>query len=166
MNRKLCVLLLTLASALALGACARKPGPPPDLTGYWRQPGENEWYHVAYITDDIINVYWYETTEGEVELFWHGTFVPPEDDREPYVFTSENLNSEEFLNSSYKFRRARRERTMSFTYRDGKLNYIVMSGHLKLNFGLEKVDLSEAVDTSGIRIAEGTMGDKPTEETP
>ncbi|MBQ6207828.1 MAG: hypothetical protein IJK52_12205, partial [Oscillospiraceae bacterium] len=93
MKPRYALLILTLALALSLTACGeRDPGPPPDLRGQWRQvfDEEPEYYHLARITDDYIEIYYYYTADGSTNLYWYGSFTPPEDGAEPYVWESEN----------------------------------------------------------------------------
>jgi predicted small lipoprotein YifL len=141
MNRRPLALLLALLTVCSLTACARKaPPPPPDLTGEWRQPTEEEWYHVATITEDTIEVWWYLPAYDRRDLYWSGTFTPPADGTEPYEWTSVNRYTEEQLDAHYRFHRASREETKVFTYQDGKISYNVTAGHLRLGYALERAE--------------------------
>jgi len=140
MNRHLAALFLALAVAFTLAACGEKePPPPPDLTGNWSQPGDAEWYHIAEIEGDTITVWWYLPAEDLRELYWKGTFEAPQTGEEPYSWTSSNLMSMEEL-SKYIHRRTSREETKTFTYKKGKLSYIVTAGHLRMTVTMEKVE--------------------------
>lgn len=137
--KKLSVLFLAAVTVLMFAACSdRDPGLPPDLTGGWIQPSENEWFQIATITDDTIEIWWYLPAEDEADLYWSGSFVPPEDGKEPYVWISNNNYTEAQLNKSYKYNRASREETKEFSYKDGVISYNVTSGHLRLGFTLER----------------------------
>ena len=139
--KKLTALFLAAAMLFSLAACAEKdPGPPPDLTGGWIQPSENEWFHIATITDDTIEIWWFLPSENDADLYWSGSFTPPVDGKEPYVWTSSNNYTEAELSKSYKYNRASREETKEFTYKDGVISYNVTSGHLRLGFSLERAD--------------------------
>ena len=141
MAKKLIALLLAAASVLALTACAKEDtATPPDLVGAWIQPSEGEWFHIATITDDTIEIWWYLPSEDKRDLYWSGTFTAPTDGKEPYVFLSENKYTEDELNASFYYNRTSREETKEFTYKDGKLSYNVTSGHLRLGYSLEKVE--------------------------
>lgn len=141
MSKKALALLLAVAMACALTACARRePGPPPDLTGDWIQPGDNDWCHIAAITEDTIKIWWYIPARSMYDLYWSGSFTPPEDDKEPYSWVSVNDFSADTLNSSARFNRATREEEKTFTYKDGKISYIVTSGHLQMGYVLERIE--------------------------
>lgn len=130
---------------LALGAAAiyaftlprPEPEPLPDLTGHWVQAGvteETPWYFYADITDDLIEIYWYLPEDDESALYWSGTFTPPSDsDREPYSWESVND-----LAKSKSSPRGSREETKKFTYKNGKIAFIVTAGHMQMGFSLEK----------------------------
>ncbi len=140
MAKKLIALLLAALTALALAACGKKepPPPPPDLTGDWVQPSEDEWYHIATVSDDKIEIWWYLPASDRRDLYWSGTFTPPQDGKEPYEWVSVNNYTEEELNSTYHFHRTSREESKTFTYKDGKISYNVTAGHLRLGYSLER----------------------------
>ncbi len=141
MSKRLGVVLLALATVCALAACKESPPPPaPDLSGDWRQTSDNQWYHVAEITDDKIEIWWYLPSYDRLDLYWSGSFTPPADGTEPYEWISTNHYTEEQLDASYKLHRASREETKRFVYQDGKIIYNVTSGHLRLGFALERVE--------------------------
>lgn len=144
MKKKHAALLLCLTAALALSACSSGSSTPPDLTGHWVQPSENDWYHIATITEDKIQIWWYLPAEDNAQLYWSGSFTPPTDGSEPYVWKSTNDFSEEYLDLLFKYRRTSREPTKEFAYKDGKIVYTVKSGHLMISFALER---SEGPDT-------------------
>ncbi len=147
MKKRAFALLLAAAAVFALVSCARRqPGPPPDLTGGWIQPGENEWCHIARITEDRIDIWWYIPARSIYDLYWSGSFTPPTDDQEPYTWESVNAYTPEALNLSPRYNRTSREETKSFTYQDGKIGYIVTAGHLQMGYVLERLETSE---TSG-----------------
>ena len=141
------VALIAVAMALLAATIAivhsRRPDPAllpaPDLTGDWKQPGDSEWYHIATIEGDTIEVWYYLPSEDLRELYWSGTFVPPENGAEPYQWESHNHYTEEDLGIRHEYRRTSREPVKTFTYREGRLTYIVTAGHLQMTFGLEKL---------------------------
>lgn len=144
MKTKLLILPLALTVLLALAACREKtPSPPPDLTGDWVQESEDEWYHIATITDDKIEIWWYLPAYHKRNLYWSGTFTPPADGTEPYVWQSTNNYTKEELDSAYSYHRASREETKEFTYKNGVLSYNVTAGHLRLGYSLKKADGAE-----------------------
>ncbi len=141
MKKRVFALLLAAAAVFALASCAhRKPGPPPDLTGAWIQPGENEWCHIARITEDQIDIWWYIPARSIYNLYWSGSFTPPTDDSEPYTWQSTNAYTPEALDLSPRYNRTSREEVKSFTYQDGKIGYIVTAGHLQMSYALERMD--------------------------
>ncbi len=142
MRKRLALALLVLGAVCALAACGgRKPaGPPPDLTGEWIQPSGGDWYHVATITDDKLEIWWFLPAYGIRNLYWSGTFTPPADDKEPYAWESSNNYTVAQLEASYANRRASREPVKTFTYEDGKITYIVTAGHLQMTYSLIRVE--------------------------
>ena len=140
MIKKWIVLFLAVAALALVGCANRDPGPPPDLTGGWIQPTENEWFHIANITDDTIEIWWFLPSESKADLYWSGTFTPPTDGKEPYVWISANRYTDEELGENYYYNRTSREETKEFTYTDGKISYNVTSGHLRLGYTLERAD--------------------------
>ena len=134
------VLLLFLC--LTLTACREtEPTPPPDLRGEWQQvfgeDGEPEYYHLARITKDYIEIYYYYTADGSTNLYWYGSFVPPEDGKEPYTWTSENKLPKNI--SPRAFRYASRDEKKDFTYKKEQLSYtIAPSQALRMNVTLER----------------------------
>ena len=141
MTKRLFALLLAAASVLTLTACAKKdPGPPPDLTGGWIQPTENDWFHIATIAGDTIEIWWFLPSENKADLYWSGTFTPPTDGAEPYVWTSTNKYTKEELDASFYYNRTSREETKEFTYKDGQISYNVTSGHLRLGYSLVRAE--------------------------
>ena len=139
--KKPIVLLLAAAMMIALVGCAGKdPGPPPDLTGGWIQPSEGEWFHIANITEDTIEIWWFLPSENITDIYWTGSFTPPTDGKEPYVWESVNKYTVEELEASYANRRASREETKQFTYQDGVISYNVTAGHLRMGYTLERAN--------------------------
>ena len=142
MKPRYALLILTLALALSLTACGeRDPGPPPDLRGQWRQvfDEEPEYYHLARITDDYIEIYYYYTADGSTNLYWYGSFTPPEYGEEPYVFESENKLPKNI--SPRLFRYASRDAKKEFTYKKGNVSYMIApSQALRMNVTLERAE--------------------------
>jgi hypothetical protein len=142
MKRAHFAFVLAVFTLLTMTACGREktPPPPPDLTGDWVQPSGDEWYHIATITEDTIEIWWYLPASDKRELYWSGTFTPPTDGKEPYEWTSANHYTEGQLNATYHFNRTSREETKTFTYQDGKLSYNVTAGHLRLGYSLVRAE--------------------------
>ena len=143
MRKRFGVLIVCVLSLLTLSACRREPGPPPDLTGQWAQvlPDDSdeapEYYHLARITEDRIEIYYYFVPDGSSNLYWYGTFTPPEDDTEPYVWTSENVLPTNL--GPRLFRYASRDATKDFTYKKGEISYMIApSQALRMNVTLER----------------------------
>ena len=134
------IIPLMAALCLLLAACGPEDyGPPPDLSGKWGQlPDEANWHFIATITDDTILVQWYQETYDETYLYWEGTFIPPENGKEPYKWDSTTLHTVEELESSNLFNRATREQTKTFTYEDGKISFLITSGYLRMAYTLER----------------------------
>ncbi len=138
--------LLILALALSLTACGgSEPGEPPDLRGQWQQVlgGDSDeppqYYHLASISDDSIQIYYYYTADGSTNLYWYGTFTPPEDGKEPYVWVSENKLPENI--SPRMFRYASRDAKKEFTYKKGTISYMIApSQALRMNVTLERAE--------------------------
>ena len=125
------------------------PTPPPDLTGEWRQKdSENsDYYQIASIHDGVIEVYWYTPSDDSRDLYWYGSYIPPENGKDKtYTWDSENYL--ETLKNWTLLRFALRDETKPFTYqkKDGLLVYNVYYGHIKVAASLERV--SGTVETS------------------
>ena len=138
MKRSVRVLALALLAAALLSGCGAtgENYPPPDLTGHWRQvnPAGN-FYQVAEISDDRIEVYWHLTEDDSEYLYWTGSFTPPLTGRQPYTWISEND-----LEKAKTDVHARREDNLTFTYNRNKLSFIQIQGRLHLTVTMEKVD--------------------------
>ena len=153
MKRRCGAALLLLALSLTLTACQRDPGPPPDLRGQWRQvyDEEPEYYHLARITDDEVEIYYYTPSNGSTNLYWIGSFTPPEDGTEPYVWVSENRLPKNLGPRLWRY--ASRDETKEFTYKKGTLSYMIApSQALRMNVTLERaeedVDITEALPSA------------------
>lgn len=141
MRRRFAVPLAALFCLLALAACGpRDYGPPPDLTGKWQQPDATDWYFIGKIEDEVIQIDWYLPSTGRAYLYWKGTFTPPENGKEPYSWKSASLYTEEELDASHLFNRASREERKTFTYRDGKIGFVVTSGHMQMGYTIVRVE--------------------------
>ena len=145
MKLKRIVCMAAVVLALWLSSCgSSRNAPPPDLTGEWRQVGEaDNFYQIASITEDTIETYWYVVADESVYLFWTGTFTPPEDGKEPYTWQSVN-DVEKAETSPW----AMRDGMKTFTYKDGKLSYIVRMGNLNISVSLEKLPEGEHLPLS------------------
>lgn len=91
---------------------------PPDLTGEWREPGDEDSYHGIYISGDTIEVYWVSEGGASRSLYWAGTFEMPPNGKEPYSWVSQNDTSR-----TSAAQLASGEATKEFTYQNGKLSY-------------------------------------------
>ena len=143
MKKKFAALLLTALLPFLLASCGeaggRTPKPVPDLTGEWKQAGNpSNYYQIATITEDHIELYWFVVEDASTYLYWTGSFTPPETGDEPYTWTS--VNDLEDPDNLYHDLWALRNETKSFTYKDGKLTYNVDQGHLRMGLTLEKVE--------------------------
>ena len=140
--------LLGAVALYALTMPLPEPEPLPDLTGHWVQAGlteETPWYFYADITDDLIEIYWYLPEDDESALYWSGTFTPPTaGDSEPYTWTSVND-----LAKSKTSMRGSREETKKFTYKNGKLAFVLTAGHMQMGFSLERTEQVENEGSAG-----------------
>lgn len=154
------LLVLALLLLLSLSACGKKdPGPPPDLRGQWQQvlsgdsDEEPQYYHLARISDKHVEIYYYYTADGSTNLYWYGTFTPPEDGKEPYVWTSENSLPANI--NPRIFRYASRDPKKSFTYKKGTVTYeIAPSQALRMNVTLERAEKDVEIKGSDVPAAE------------
>lgn len=125
------------------------PPPPPDLTGEWKQKdSENsDYYQIASIHDDVIEVYWYTPSSDSKDLYWYGSYIPPENGKDK-SYTWESENRLETLRRWTLLRFALRDQTKPFTYekKDDLLVYNVYYGHIKVAASLERA--SGAGETS------------------
>lgn len=136
--KKTRVCCAALLLALLLCACGGG-GEIPDLTGHWEQdPGDAAFYQVADISGDTIRVSWRLVEDGSEHLYWIGSFVPPDKPGASYKWVSENRIDEEYHKSAW----ARHEDTLTFTYKDGTLNYVTFMGNLKMGVSLEKKEVT------------------------
>lgn len=129
-------LLIAMAAALALAGCGNSAAAePPVLTGDWTQSNSNadDFYQIATITDDTIEVYWYSTEDSTKALYWAGTFVAPETADEPYSW--ESVNDTEKTGSALL---ASGDDTKTFTYEDGQISYEVGAMSVTTTAILEK----------------------------
>ena len=152
MKRRLLLCLLILVLSLTLPACQSEPKEPPDLRGQWTQvlPEDSDeppvYYHFASITDDKIEIYYYATADGSTNLYWSGSFTPPEDGKEPYVWVSKNTLPPNL--GPRVFRYASRDAEKEFTYKKGTITYMIApSQALRMNVTLERAE--ETVEITG-----------------
>ena len=144
MKPRTALLLIALLLPLTLTACNSEPKEPPDLRGEWKQvlsgdkDEEPDYYCMGTITDDKMEIYYYFTEDGSRDLYWVGSYTPPDSAKEPYTWTSKNElpNPEDYK----RYRYASREETMDFTYKKGKITYTVApSQALRMIATLERV---------------------------
>lgn len=122
--KKLLALILTVVMGISFAACGNKepdvPAEPADLVGDWVQVNSNstDSYHIAVITDNEIEIYWYSEADETKSLYWAGSFTAPTTADEPYTWESAN-NTEKtemaLLASS--------DPSKTFTYEDGQIKY-------------------------------------------
>lgn len=143
MKKKFAVLILAALLPLTLASCGdgggKEPKPAPDLTGEWKQTGNpSNYYQIARITEDHMELYWFVVEDSSTQLYWTGSFTPPETGSEPYTWTSVNdLDDPDNLRHE---RWALRNETKNFTYKNGQITYNVDQGHLRTGVTLEKVE--------------------------
>jgi len=137
MKRRMLLLSLAALAALVLASCGGEKT-VPDLTGEWVQPGDENIYQSAVITDDTIEINWNLRLYHESELYWHGSFTPPDTPGNKYSW--ESVNDLEMAKTS---RRASREEIKTFTYKNGELSYNVTIGHLRMSVTLVRPETLE-----------------------
>ncbi|MBQ9346853.1 MAG: hypothetical protein IJT94_05850 [Oscillibacter sp.] len=143
-----CAALLLVLLCTACGSRG-EDRPPPDLTGAWVQDGweKSGYYQFAIIRDGEMLIYWYKPEERSRDLYWAGTYPPPETGKEPYEWISETRRSEH--------REANRftlvDETKTFIYKNDELMYDVMMSHLKMAVSMRRLeDLGLAPEDVGI----------------
>lgn len=101
---------------------------PPVLLGEWRQTDteENEDFVAAYISEDTVETYLLSGDDTR-ELFWSGTFVPPEDGKTSYKWISER-HDEKLTDTPL----APEEETLEFRYKKGTLTVPFNGKKIKL----------------------------------
>ena len=135
MKLKKIAFALLLAALLCCGCGETKnPGPAPNLEGHWTQTSPPpRFYQTAVISGGEIEVFWHLTEDGSEYLYWSGSFEPPKNGKEPYTWVSNN-----------NFARAatdphcRREETLTFTYKEGKISFVQIQGRIHMGVALEK----------------------------
>ena len=75
---------------------------------------------MAVITNTDITVYWVMDNGDTKSLYWAGTFVPPTDTTEPYIWDSQNDTEQTGMAIL-----ASGDDTKAFTYSDGFISYEV-----------------------------------------
>ena len=132
-----CLLLLLVFSGCGDNGASL---PPPDLTGRWEQVGsENStFYQVVFIRENqTMEAYWYNA--GRYRLYWAGSYTPPVNGAEPYSWVSIN-DTARTTRSNWGLR----DEQKTFTYEDGKIEYQVTMGNLRMGIALERVDETAA----------------------
>ena len=91
-----------------------------DLTGEWEQINSNDssTIHTATITDNEIEIYWFDSQDETKSLYWAGTYVPPKDSGNKYEWDSIN-NTEKTSGAML----ASSDETKHFTYENGQISY-------------------------------------------
>lgn len=92
---------------------------PPDLIGEWREAnGSADAYHGIRVFGRTIEIYWISDGGNNRTLYWAGTYDPPADGKEPYVWVSQNDT-----NRTSAAVLASGDSVKEFTYKNGKLSY-------------------------------------------
>ncbi|MBO4913968.1 MAG: hypothetical protein J5449_02075 [Oscillospiraceae bacterium] len=139
------VLLLAGGTAIYMFAVRERVAPPPvpELTGKWVQAGadpSSDWYFIAEITDELIEVWKYRPSNGEQVLYWTGTFTPPPEGATG-DYTWESINDIAKAKTSMF---ASREEKKSFTYsKDGRISFITTASLLQMGYSLERPGASK-----------------------
>lgn len=96
--------------------------PIPDLAGEWKQTNSqsSDSYQQATITADVISIDWVSDGGDTTSIYWIGTFAPPADATEPYMWTSDR--DKEATDAAIL---ASTADTKEFTYEDGVISYSV-----------------------------------------
>lgn len=139
LRKRLLAVIPAIALLLLLSACGGSKE-PPDLTGEWKQNNSNaeDTYQAAYIRSDSIEIYWVigdGSGEEAIALYWAGTFVPPSDTKEPYIWESENDTSR-----TKNAILASDDATKTFTYQSGEISYQVTFQGVTTTVKLEKAE--------------------------
>jgi len=95
-------------------------GVPLDLSSEWKQSNSNseDYYQVATIKDNIIEIY-HVSDKGETKsLYWVGSVIAPKTSEEPYVWESKNDHSR-----TDKSLLGSLDDTKTMTYENGILSY-------------------------------------------
>ena len=140
------------------------PTPPADLNGQWRQVNteESSYYHLASIHDGVVEVYWYTPSDDSLDLYWYGTYTPPQDGKTPYTWESESLL--ETLGNWKSLRFALRDESKEFTYSEkGELSYTIYYGHIKMSSSLERTMDSPL---AGRELGGLTQSERPEPDSP
>lgn len=108
---------------------------PQELLGEWVQVNSNseDSYHIATITENEINVYWYMASDGTKALYWSGSFSLPENLGKSYSWDSEN-NTDQTETALL----ASSDEMKSFTYSNGCITYEVSALGVTQTVKLEK----------------------------
>lgn len=117
-----------------------------DLTGGWQQINSTNSnnYQIAKITNNTIEIYWYDKTNNIASLYWAGSFTAPTNFQKSHSWISEN----DAIKTDAAFL-ASRDETKTFTYQDGQISYEVSALGMTQTFILEKTDqIPTAIETS------------------
>lgn len=122
-------LLLTGCSGPVSAPAGTEDAPPTkeeprahDLTGEWRQSNSasKDSYQQATITADTITVDWVSDGGDTTSIYWVGSFTPPTDASEPYMWTSQRDSA-----ATESALLASRDDTKEFTYEGDSISYKV-----------------------------------------
>lgn len=132
--KKISLLICCAIIALSLSACGSNAQSPQntdgavvtsepemgvDLTGEWEEiDGSEDTVHIATITNDTIEVYWFNKNDETKSLYWAGSFTPPTDNSKKYEW--ESINDKEKTDTAIL---ASTSETKKFTYKDGQITY-------------------------------------------
>lgn len=122
---------------------------PPDLIGEWREANDSEdAYHGIRIFGRTIEIYWISDGGNNKTLYWAGTYDPPVDGQEPYVWASQNDT-----NRTSAAVLASGDSVKEFTYKNGKLSYSASILGVTQTIVAEKVAWSDTSDVEGETVA-------------
>jgi hypothetical protein len=95
---------------------------PLDLVGNWIQDGKKieDDCQAGYISGDRIEIYWMSDGGETRSLYWSGTYTPPQEVTKEYTWDSTNDKTK--TDSAIL---ASGDDQKTFTYKDGKISYIV-----------------------------------------
>lgn len=154
-----------LASVLLLGltACSGgdnstdSPSTPIDLTGEWVQndSGTDSVRHVAYISNETIEVYWFFTEEDLVVPYWTGSLSDTDET------TWSSINQAEWIYPQLTCT----DETKQFEYKSGKLYYKDISEDSTITVGLERGEWGYAEYTAGYDEIPSLLEDQQTDNS-
>lgn len=118
-----------------------------DLTGQWKQVNaeSEDSYYGAVIGDEKIELHRVSYDGGERDLYWAGSFVPPDTEEGPYSWISqvgERRTDTEAI--------AAHEGTKAFTYENGQIAYSVVKEGTETTVLLEREEWEPGLGISNV----------------